>query len=119
MDNRVESLSNNSDSEDYSGKMFFSILPLHEILSLYYDVGMNSKKIWNVYWKIIEDFKNEFNVLLFTNEEELLEKDLEKGLVDLIIKNRGGKIKVKPGYDGEYGKAILEGVSVEKQSKLF
>ena len=35
-------------------------------------------------------------------------KDFDKNLVNLIIKNREGKIKVKPGYDGEYGKAVLE-----------
>jgi PHP family Zn ribbon phosphoesterase len=32
----------------------------------------------------------------------------------LIIKNREEKIKVKPGFDGEYGKVVLE-----KQGKLF
>jgi PHP family Zn ribbon phosphoesterase len=38
---------------------------------------------------------------------ETSEKDLEKlvgqKLSNLIIKNRESKIKVKPGYDGEYG----------------
>jgi PHP family Zn ribbon phosphoesterase len=86
---------------------------------LYYGVGMNSKKIWNIYWKLIEDFQDEFNVLLFVDREDLLDKEIEKGLADLIIKNRKGKIKVKPGYDGEYGEAILEDVAFEKQSKLF
>ena len=61
----------------------------------------------------------EFEILLFVSKEDLLSKELESGLVDLIIKNREGKIKVKPGYDGEYGEAILEDVSVEKQSKLL
>ena len=36
-------------------------------------------------------------------------------LVDLIIQNREGKIKIIPGFDGRYGKAILS----EKQDKLF
>ena len=35
----------------------------------------------------------------------ILENDL---LIDLIIKNREGKIKIKPGYDGVYGKALLK-----------
>ncbi len=116
VENRVESLANNSGEN--KSKMFYSILPLHEILSLYCKVGMNTKKVWNIYWKMISDFKNEFNILLHISKEDLLNKEFEKKLVDLIIINREGKIKVEPGYDGEYGKAILD-VEVEKQSKLF
>jgi uncharacterized protein (TIGR00375 family) len=116
VENRVESLAENLNEAE--GKMFYSILPLHEILSLYYGVGMNSKKIWNVYWNIIKEFENEFNILLNVSREELFSKDVEEKLVDLIIKNREGKIKVKPGYDGVYGEAILDS-SREKQSKLF
>jgi len=33
----------------------------------------------------------------------------------LILKNRNGKINVKPGYDGEYGVAQIG----EGQGKLF
>jgi uncharacterized protein (TIGR00375 family) len=116
VENRVESLANGESEEE--GKMFFSILPLHEILSLYYGNGMNSKKIWNIYWKVIKEFENEFNILLNVSKEDLLSKDVEEKLADLIIRNRHGGIKVKPGFDGVYGEAILD-FSVEKQSKLF
>ena len=36
-------------------------------------------------------------------------------LVDLILKNREGKIDIKPGYDGAYGLPLLS----EMQKKLF
>ncbi len=44
--------------------------------------------------------------------KKVLKNDL---LVELILKNRVGKINVKPGFDGVYGKAILP----KKQQKLF
>lgn len=119
VENRVENLADKPEGFNLEkGKMFYSILPLHEILSLYYNVGMNSKKIWDFYWRLIKDFENEFNILINVSKEEFLEKDVEEKLVQLIINNRFGKIKVKPGYDGEYGQAILD-FPVEKQKKLF
>ncbi|HUW43471.1 MAG TPA: hypothetical protein VMV95_00730, partial [Bacillota bacterium] len=70
--------------------------------------------VWQIYNKLIENFDNEFNILLKVPKEKLI-KDFNEKLVDLILKNREGNIKVKPGFDGEYGVALLE----EKQKKLF
>ena len=57
----------------------------------------------------------EFNILLKVEKAELAKVLKNEVLVDLIIKNREGKIDVKPGFDGNYGEAILP----EKQQKLF
>ena len=92
-------------------------MPLHEIISLWKGIGVNSKGVWGVYNSLIEKFKNEFNILLDVEKEEMLGGGFDAGLVDLILLNRQGKIKVKPGYDGVYGEAVLE--SGEKQGKLF
>jgi PHP family Zn ribbon phosphoesterase len=45
----------------------------------------------------------------------MMDVDYEK-LVELILLNREGKIKVKPGYDGEYGKVLMP---ESKQASLF
>jgi uncharacterized protein (TIGR00375 family) len=107
VDYRVEELSDVN--ADYSAKKkYYTILPLHEIISLALGKGMNTKTCWSVYNKLIEKFGNEFNILLNVDRQEftrILENDL---LIDLIIKNREGKIKIKPGYDGVYGKALLK-----------
>ncbi|MFC1666134.1 endonuclease Q family protein [Nanoarchaeota archaeon] len=105
VENRVEELSN---SKETNGKMFYTILPLHEIISLHTKVGMNSKKVWSIYNPLIEKFENEFNILLNIPKENLEKENVDKNLIDLIIRNRKGKIKVKPGYDGEYGVAEIE-----------
>jgi len=115
VENRVESLADGLEKE--KNKIELKILPLHEIISLYKGIGVNSKGVWMIYNKLIEKFGNEFNILLEVSKEKLL-GEIDEILADLILKNREGKIKVKPGYDGVYGEAILEG-KFEKQDKLF
>ncbi len=102
-------------------KFYYKLLPLHEIISLALEVGVSSKKVWGVYDKLIEKFENEFNILLFVSKEELGNVLDNQLLVELILLNRDGKIEVKPGYDGVYGKAIIGGreVRLEEDSKLI
>jgi len=94
---------------------FRTLLPLHELIGAVLGISITSKKVWQEYNKLIEAFGDEFNVLLNVPFEELKKVTLPK-LVHAIKVNREGKIKVKPGYDGEYGKLILES---EKQETLF
>jgi len=117
VDYRVDELSD--ENPDYKNKKeYFTLLPLHEIISLFYETGMNTKKVWEIYNKLIKEFKNEFNILLNISEKEMLEKGFNKNLVKLILKNRKAEIKVKPGYDGEYGIALIKGKK-DGQKKLF
>ena len=117
VENRVEKLANN-----YKGfmprnaKPFYKILPLHELIALAKASTLASQKTWRIYNYLIEKFGNEFNILLHAEKIDLAKelKDDEL-LVKLIIDNRIGNIKVKPGYDGVYGEAMLK----EKQEKLF
>ncbi len=113
---RVDELSDKSSSPKIK-KPFYKILPLHEIISLWLGVSMQSKKVWEVYNGLIKLFKNEFNILLDVSREDFVKEGVDGKLVGLILKNRKGNIKVKPGYDGVYGTAELE--NVEGQKKLF
>ncbi len=116
VDYRVEELKDKN--PDYKNKKeYFTLLPLHEVLSLFCGTGMNTKKVWEVYNKLIKEFKNEFNILLNVSKKEMLEKGFDKNLIELILRDRKAEIKVKPGFDGEYGKAILG--KREGQGKLF
>ena len=115
VENRVEQLAGNPEGfKIKNAKSFYKLLPLHEIIALAFGGNMQSKKVWGVYDNLIREFKNEFNILLNVSKEELLRKNIDDKLVDLIIKNREEKIKVKPGYDGVYGQALLG----EKQATL-
>ncbi|MCK5149670.1 DNA helicase UvrD [Candidatus Pacearchaeota archaeon] len=116
VDNRVEQLAENPIGfKAKNEKPFHKLLPLHEIISLCFGFNMQSKKVWDVYNNLIKEFENEFNILLNVSKEELLSENVDDKLANLIIKNRQQKIKVKPGYDGEYGEALLG----EQQSTLF
>jgi len=66
-----------------------------------------SKTIFGKYMGLTERFGSEFDILMNTPREELL-KSLDEKFVDILMLNRKGLIKVKPGYDGVYGKPILE-----------
>ncbi len=115
VENRVEELSDKSSNHKIK-KPFYKFLPLHEVIALSLGTeNMQSKKVWDIYNALIKEFENEFNILLSVSKEEMLKKEVDKKLTDLILKNREGMIKIKPGFDGEYGKAILE----EIQKRLF
>ncbi len=116
VEHRVEELADRK--EGYKPKNAFEfkiLLPLHEILSKLLGSAMATKKVWAEYNKLIDKFKNEYNILLNVPVEDLRKVTTDK-IAGAIIKNREEKIKVKPGFDGEYGQAIIES---EKQEKLF
>jgi len=96
-----------------NSKSFYKLLPLHEIIALTKNIGMQTKESWVMYNSLIKEFENEFNILLKV-PKETLSRSFDEKFADLILKNREGKIKVKPGFDGEYGVALLD----EKQKKL-
>ncbi len=116
VDNRVEKISSFPKGfKTKDAKVFYELLPLHEILALALGSQMQSKAVWNIYNSLISDFKNEFEILLNMSKEEFIKKNIDSKIIELILRNREGKIKVKPGFDGEYGKAIIG----EKQSTLI
>lgn len=87
---------------------YYEIIPLTELIAAVYNIKqLHSKKVWEIYNKLIKHFNSEFNILLNISEQDLL-KVIDKKLADIIIKNRENKLKIKPGYDGVYGEIILE-----------
>ena len=117
VESRVEELASKGIANHKNKKFYYKILPLHELIALALNIGINSKGCWKIYNELINNFGDEFNVLLKASKSELTKILKNEILLDLIIRNREGEIKVKPGYDGVYGQALLD--KVEKQSRLF
>jgi len=93
---------------------FKKLLPLYEVIShALYEGRLYSKKVEALEEKLINAFGSELAVLLETSKDELLKVCKNERLVEAIMLNREGKVKVIPGYDGVYGKPVFEEVEIK------
>jgi uncharacterized protein (TIGR00375 family) len=86
---------------------FKTLLSLSEITAGVFRTTPESKTVWREFNQAIKTFGNELSILLDLSEEQL-KKELNGKVVDVIMKGREGKIKIKPGYDGVYGEPIFD-----------
>ncbi len=101
-----------------NSKPFKSLIPLSEIISIVIGSPLNSKKVWKEYTKLVNAFGSEFRVLLEADEERM--RNVADGkIVDLILKVRRGEVKIKPGYDGVYGKLVLDEEVLKKPQRTL
>jgi len=96
---------------------FKTLIPLSELIAVVYNTQTFSRKVWEDSMKLINEFGTELNVLVEAPEEKLRLLVNEK-IVDLILNNRSGKVKVQPGYDGEYGFPLLDESSARRSTKI-
>lgn len=103
-----------------TGRPYWNIIPLKEIISEILKVGTTSKKVDEKYWQSIRSLGSEFYIL-----KDAPIADIEKVdavLAEAISRMRKGYVIIQPGYDGEYGviKLFEEGEARQKnQLKLF
>jgi len=117
--NRVKVLTDVKEPLASNRVPYVSIMPLTDILSLALGVGKNTKKVDLLYQNLIKTFGNEFNVLLNADFEKL-SSATDENTAKVIINVREGKIKLEPGFDGQYGKLIpLENRPKPQQNCLF
>lgn len=109
VEHRVEELADRKEGYKPKGAIPFKILlPLGELIATVFNTEVFTKKVFVESEKLIKEFGSELNVLLEA-EKNKLKLLTNPRIVDAIMKNREGKIKVQPGYDGVYGKPILNG----------
>lgn len=96
------------------------IVPLRELLAKIFSVGPKSKKVAAEYDRLINNAGNEFHILLDAEPELIKKHATEPAIAEAIVNMRAGKVRVSPGYDGEYGRVeVLGGRERKHQSVLL
>ncbi len=98
---------------------FRNLISLSEVIAGTIGEKVESKKVWEEYYRLINELGNELSVLLNV-EENKIRKITSENIASNIIRNRNQKIPFKPGYDGEYGVPIFgdEEKSADKKQML-
>ncbi len=111
---RVEQLADRPEGfKPKNAKPFYSVIPLSEILATILGKAVSTKVVWGEYNKLISSFGSEFNVLLHTSFDDLKKVTNEK-IADVLIKNRNHEISISAGYDGVYGKPVIDAVKLKQ-----
>lgn len=104
---RVEELADRKEGEKGKrARPYHSLIPLQEIIGEAKGLGPASKGVQEIFYKMIYKLGGEIQIL---NDAKLSDIKALGGdlLAEGIKRMREGKVKIAPGYDGEYGKITL------------
>lgn len=122
--NRVEELASPDRPQDYQDSKrvpFKKLIELDKIIAQALGIkSRSSKRVQQEYKNLINNFKNEFEILLHATKDDLTKATLPQ-IVEGILRAREGRVHITPGFDGEYGKIKIfnEDERVDFQKKLF
>ena len=114
---RVEELADHPEGrKSPNWRPYHSLVPLAEIIAETQGVGPNSKRVQNIYRKLLAEVGNELFILLDCPLERV-QKAGGALLAEAIRRMRAGDIHIASGYDGEFGTIKIFSPE-EKQSIL-
>jgi uncharacterized protein (TIGR00375 family) len=112
--NRVKGLGDRVEGyKPENGIPFKNLIPLEEIIAETFDVGVGSKKVQELYEKMLAH-QTEFEILLDLPKDEI-EKLGNSAVAESIMRVREGKVEWDAGYDGVFGKMHMYDDKERKQ----
>jgi len=115
---RVDQLADSKRPEGYQDPKrvpYKNLVTLDSIIGEALDVGKAAKSVMKEYEKLIKNFKSEFNILLNASVKEIALASKPE-IAEGVARVRGGKLTIKPGYDGEFG--VIKIFSDEDRKKI-
>lgn len=101
---RVEALADRPpDYRQSSSPVFHSLIPLQELLAETLRAGVNTRTVQREYENVLATIGNELTVLMDVPVREI-KAAVSPLLAEAVSRVRAGKVRISPGFDGEYGK---------------
>ena len=120
---RVEKLADRGEGEAAPERRFEYLIPLEEVIGSALGVGPNSKKVQRIYHALVESLGPELDVLRTADTAKIAQSSGQPLVAEGVRRMRNGKVRIAPGYDGEYGRIEVfsdeERSRIEGQSHLF
>jgi uncharacterized protein (TIGR00375 family) len=87
---------------------FMRLLPLSEIIATVLGVDSPSaQSVWKIYNLLVGKFGDEYTVLIDV-PRDALGAVVDAAVADAVVRVREGSVRVVPGFDGVYGKLVLD-----------
>lgn len=90
-------------------RRFEHLIPLPEVISSVIGVGPASKRVQSLYHDLLVKLGPELHILRTEDVGRIEQVSGEPLIATGVTKMRDGKVRIDPGYDGEYGKVHLLG----------
>lgn len=101
--NRVEQLADRPQGYMPSNAIpYKNLIPFDEIIAEAKGMSKTAAAVEREYRPLVAKFGNEFEILLKAPKEDLL-KGLPTRVAEGVLRVREGKVRINPGFDGEYG----------------
>lgn len=105
--NRVETLADRPERKSSAAaKPFTRLVPLGEIIATALGVGVRTKTVDRVYFDLIGKLGSELAMLIDCPIGDIARAG-HPGVAEAVSRVRSGRIRIEPGYDGEYGRVNI------------